>query len=915
VNILYLIIIAPIEMLIESAYAFLSVVVRHNHVFSILGISILVNMLCLPLYSKAEHIQENERRIQKKMAKRIQSIKKNFKGDERYMILSMYYRENHYHPLMVLRSSSSLLIQIPFFIAAYHFLSHYTALNGEPFFFIRNLGAPDGLISVCPGMAINVLPILMTLINIISSVIYTRGLSPKEKVQLYIMALIFFVLLYRSPAALVLYWVCNNIFSLVKNLVYKTKKPLKILYFSILTGLFLSCIYVIFFRSQSRSLRLFFSAITVCLSIIIACIPLYVKLINFTGKRWFYHLKDDVKSMNNLYGFVCLGLFIICGLFIPFNVVASDPAEFSFLSGNPSPFVLLMPSILISFGLFVFWSVYIYLLASKKIKAILVFLITIAAIFGICNTFLFTGHYGMLSQTLNFSVSVDFSGSLLWKLLNIFVFLAIIFSVVLLFKINRVKLISSLMIIVCLSGFAMAAQKVVEIENGYRAYQKVMINNASSSVIDTVESKIEPVIGLSKTGKNILFIMLDRAIGSYFPLIMEERDELTSTFSGFVYYPNTVSFFRATNLGCPPLFGGYEYTPEKLQERKNDLMVTKHNESLLMLPALLQEQNYTVSVYDMPYVNYESAMDTSFFTEKGIMADSLIGKYTERFRQELGDNAPISSLRIDELLRRNFVMYSLFSISPPYLRGIIYQGGSYWGVIETSRSDVVTDSAVNSYSELYYLSELTKIDDDKDTLTIMVNNLAHSPSFLQYPDYNVVSRITDFGPDIFRGHSLSFQHYHVNAATYLLLAKWFDYLKIKGVYDNTRIIIVSDHDEMVVKPLFSSSLNMINTYYNPILLVKDFNAAGDIKTDMTFMTNADSPLLAIEGLLEEPKNPFTGRLLRAEKENGVNIFLGGSSQLRDYTGYEALDKISQFYHVSDTIFEEGNWKRITKRYE
>jgi hypothetical protein len=260
-------------------------------------------------------------------------------------------------------------------------------------------------------------------------------------------------------------------------------------------------------------------------------------------------------------------------------------------------------------------------------------------------------------------------------------------------------------------------------------------------------------------------------------------------------------------------------------------------------------------------------------------------------------------------------MYSLFSISPPYLRGIIYQGGSYWSAIETSRNDVVTGSAVNSYSELYYLPELTKIDGDKNTLTIMVNYLAHSPSFLQYPDYTVVSRITDFGPDIFGGHSPSFQHYHVNAASYLLLANWFDDLKTKGVYDNTRIIIVSDHDEMVVKPLFSPSLNTINTYYNPILLVKDFNATGDVKTDMTFMTNADSPLLAIEGLLEDPKNPFTGKALRAEKENGANIFLGGSSQLRDYTGYEALDKVSQFYHVSDTIFDEGNWKKITKRYE
>jgi membrane protein insertase Oxa1/YidC/SpoIIIJ len=32
------------------------------------------------------------------------------------------------------------------------------------------------------------------------------------------MALIFLVLLYNSPSGLVLYWTCNNIFSLGKNL-------------------------------------------------------------------------------------------------------------------------------------------------------------------------------------------------------------------------------------------------------------------------------------------------------------------------------------------------------------------------------------------------------------------------------------------------------------------------------------------------------------------------------------------------------------------------------------------------------------------------------------------------------------------------------------------------------------------------
>ena len=35
-------------------------------------------------------------------------------------------------------------------------------------------------------------------------------------------------------------------------------------------------------------------------------------------------------------------------------------------------------------------------------------------------------------------------------------------------------------------------------------------------------------------------------------------------------------------------------------------------------------------------------------------------------------------------------------------------------------------------------------------------------------------------------------HYQVNMAAFLKLGEWFDYLRENGVYDNTRIIIVSD---------------------------------------------------------------------------------------------------------------------------
>ena len=116
-----------------------------------------------------------------------------------------------------------MLLQIPFFIAAYSFLSHLPGLSGFSFFFVKNMGTPDAMFKI-GSFSVNVLPIAMTAINCISGAIYSSGHeSIREKIQIYVSALLFLVLLYDSPAGLVIYWTMNNLLSLVENVFYKFK--------------------------------------------------------------------------------------------------------------------------------------------------------------------------------------------------------------------------------------------------------------------------------------------------------------------------------------------------------------------------------------------------------------------------------------------------------------------------------------------------------------------------------------------------------------------------------------------------------------------------------------------------------------------------------------------------------------------
>ena len=68
------------------------------------------------------------------------------------------------------------------------------ALQGMKFGFINNLGQEDAMFYI-GSFPVNILPILMTLINIISGIIYTKGHPLKAKIQVYGLAAVFLVLL------------------------------------------------------------------------------------------------------------------------------------------------------------------------------------------------------------------------------------------------------------------------------------------------------------------------------------------------------------------------------------------------------------------------------------------------------------------------------------------------------------------------------------------------------------------------------------------------------------------------------------------------------------------------------------------------------------------------------------------------
>ena len=93
---------------------------------------------------------------------------------------------------------------------------------------------------------------------------------------------------------------------------------------------------------------------------------------------------------------------------------------------------------------------------------------------------------------------------------------------------------------------------------------------------------------------------------------------------------------------------------------------------------------------------------------------------------------------------------------------------------------------------------------------------------------------------------------------------------------------------------------------NPILLYKDFNSKGFSVSD-DFMVNADTSLLAMDGIVRDEINPYTQNDMKKAgeeaKKNGVIVSdLGMTAQ---YT-----IKNSSWYRVIDNIFDHADWEKL-----
>ena len=904
-NILYLICIEPIEYILDIV-SYLLYDIFPSESIVIICLAIFVNAVTAPLYRVADYISRIQCEKKKELSYWEKRIKKTFDGEERFAILSTFYRKENYNvTLSTIREILPLLLQVPFFIAAYDFILNSGLLDNATFLSLEDLGAPDGMLRI-KEIEVNVLPVLMTVINIISSLIYLKGKNERDYIQSFMLAFFFLIILYGSPSGLVLYWLTNNMYSLFRNLInrYVRDSHRILLIFSFLPAV----VYFLwdFVLVGNKDL---FSSHKGIFSILIVIPVYYIYSVYFReriSKK--FPLSDRMKLPKDrrylLISITLLLMFytILMGGIIPIDVVSASPADFIHIYNFHNPLQYIYANFFIYFGTALWVIIFSWILFDEKRLNSLYVVILIVSLFAVLQYVFMGGHYGVISEELVYDSLIISNKE---KMISGCMLIAVVCLCVVTQKFRKFW-----NIVIC--GSVVAEMFFWGID--FKGVNDTVNGIAYTSVGDESDlGKMEEIYKLSKDNENVVVIMLDRAIGVMLPYVMEEKPVLKEQFAGFTYYPDTLSFGARTNRAAAALFGGYEYSIELTNERKDKNTKEKFSEALNMLPQLFLTNGYEVTVADLPFLNDEGMPTVdSFNSYDGMRGYILEGRYNYLVNDDY-------QVEKNETVQRRFYMYSVFRTTPSFFTDITYGGGDY--LHYSNQENNIDEGFLDAYMVLDVLPEITKAENGiPGQFILFTNNTTHEPCYLQMPEYEPKKTVDNSSFEsgvntVIDGRRMGFetltqrQHFEVNVAAMTKLGEYFDYMRKCGVYDNTRIIIVADHGEPLGQ--FDDMIYMDGELdveaLNPLLMVKDFNSSEFTVSD-EFMTNADVPLLATEGIITSPVNPYTGNILSDDYKNGDMLVSPGIDICFPF-GSEYDDGGGGWYRVHDSIFVGDNWSR------
>lgn len=183
----------------------------HNYGIAIIILTIIVKLLTLPLTLKSMFSMKEMSKIQPKVLE----LREKYKNDPAKLNQATMdlYKEHNVNPLS---GCFPLLLQIPIFFALYKALLLSLELKGAPFFgWIVDLSAKDPYY---------ITPIVMGITMFIQQKMTPSTADPMQQKIFLAMPIIFTFLFINFQSGLVLYWLTNNVLSIIQQYIINKRK-------------------------------------------------------------------------------------------------------------------------------------------------------------------------------------------------------------------------------------------------------------------------------------------------------------------------------------------------------------------------------------------------------------------------------------------------------------------------------------------------------------------------------------------------------------------------------------------------------------------------------------------------------------------------------------------------------------------
>lgn len=190
--------------------------VTHNYGFDIIILTVIIKIIFYPLTLLSYKSMKEMQRLQPY----IQKLREKYKDDKQKLNqeLMELYRRKKINPMS---GCLPMLIQIPVFIALYKALSSAIELRHAPFvLWIKDLSSPETLFSFSLfgfSVPIRALPLIMGFTQYIQQKMSPTSLDPMQEKMMLFMPIFFTFLFYGFSSGLVLYWLINNVVSILQQ--------------------------------------------------------------------------------------------------------------------------------------------------------------------------------------------------------------------------------------------------------------------------------------------------------------------------------------------------------------------------------------------------------------------------------------------------------------------------------------------------------------------------------------------------------------------------------------------------------------------------------------------------------------------------------------------------------------------------